>query len=216
MKIAAAIAASAIAGIATADVIQYDASFNLARTNWSGSMVLPKFDPALGVLDRVSWTVWANVEGSASFENLDAAPATITTSLQARITLSRPDLSPLQIVLPVVNNSDAAAAFDGTIDFGGLSGKSYTGLTASDSGSSSSVAPADLAAVTAASVGETISLPVTAIGDSRGTGAGNLLLLFQTFAASQVRVEYEYHQVPAPAAAGMLGLGGLMVARRRR
>jgi hypothetical protein len=179
-------------------------------------MVLPKLDPALGVLDRVSWIVSANVEGSASFENLDAAAATITTLLQARITLSRPDLSPLQVVLPVVNNTDSAAAFGGSIDFAGTSGKSCTGLTASDSSSSFSVAPADLAAVTAASIGETTLLPVTAVGDSGGTGAGDLLLLFQTFAASQIRVEHEYHQVPAPAAAGVLGLGGLMAARRRR
>ena len=216
LKLISAAAVVSLAGIAAAEQVCYNSSFELASTNWSDAMVLPKFDPALGALDSVSWTVAGHVEGSASFESLDAQPATVTTLLQARISLLRPDHTPLQIVLPVVSHSDSASAFDGTIDFAGTSGKSYSNLSADQSGSDMTSLAADLAAFTAAFNGETISLPVTAIGDSRGTGAGNLLLLFRTFAATDVSVCYNYHAVPAPAAAGVLGLGGLVAGRRRR
>jgi hypothetical protein len=137
MKNVALLTVLALAGVASAESVSYSSSFALARTNWANTMTLPKFDPSLGVLDSVSWTVGGGVNGNASFESLDASPAMISTSLSARITLSRPDLTPLQVVLPVVNNTDSVSAFDVGIDFAGTSGKAYTGLTASDSGSSS-------------------------------------------------------------------------------
>lgn len=216
MKKIALLAVLAAAGVANAAEVCYDGSFSLARTNWSDSLVIPKFDPALGTLLSVRWSVTGNIEGSAAFESLDASATTINTALSATITLTRPDATPLQVIIPVAMNSDGAAAFDGTIDFGGTSGKTYPGLMASDSGSSSTNAPADLALFTAAMLGETISLPVSAVGSSTGSGAGNLLLLFNTFAGASVEVCYEYEPVPAPGALALLGLGGLVAGRRRR
>lgn len=216
MKIAV-LAVAALAGAAVAnETISYDATFNIARTNWSSNLVIPKFDPALGNLVRVSWTLGGTVNGSASFESLDASDATITTALSATITMYRPDNSVLDVVIPVVNNSDAATAFDGTIDFGGTSGKSYNELSGSDNVSDDTTANDDLALFTAAFNGETISLPVGAVGSSSGSGAGNLLLLFNTFAGADVKVTYEYEAIPAPGAIALLGLGGLVAGRRRR
>jgi len=171
MKNVALLTVLALAGVASAESITYSSSFALARTNWADTMTLPKFDPSLGVLDSVAWTVGGGVQGNASFESLDAAPAMISTALSARVTLSRPDLSPLQVVIPVVNNTDSVSAFDGSIDFSGTSGKAYNGLTASDSGSSSSSSSADLALFTATFSGETIVLNVTAEGASTASTA---------------------------------------------
>ena len=83
MKIAA-LAVAALAGVAVAnETICYDATFSMSRTNWSSNLVVPKFDPALGNLVRVSWTLNGDVTGSASFESLDASDTTITTALAA-------------------------------------------------------------------------------------------------------------------------------------
>jgi hypothetical protein len=216
MKKIALLAVIAAAGAAQAAEICYDGSFALARTNWSDNLVIPKFDPALGTLISVSWSVSGNIEGSAAFESLDASATTIQTALSATIRLQRPDATDLQVIIPVAMNSDSASAFDGGIDFGGTSGKTYAGLTASDSGSSSSMSPADLALFTAGFLGETISLPVSATGSSTGSGAGNLLLLFNTFAGASAEVCYTYEPIPAPSALALLGLGGLVAGRRRR
>jgi uncharacterized protein (TIGR03382 family) len=54
------------------------------------------------------------------------------------------------------------------------------------------------------------------MGMSSGSGSGNLLLLFETFASASVRVCYEYTFIPAPSALGVLALGGLVATRRRR
>jgi len=194
----------------------YDTTFVSTRTNWNSAVVMPKFDPSLGELVRVRWRVVGQVSGNVSFESLDGAATTITTELSASITMTRPDSSVLSVVIPVVSNSDAVTSFDGTIDFSGSSGKSYAGLSGSDSANAASTAAADIALFTATTPGETISLPVVATGTSSGSGAGNLLLLFSTFASADVRVCYEYAIVPAPSAMAMLALGGLAATRRRR
>lgn len=194
----------------------YDVSLGSARTNWSSAVNLPKFDSSLGELVRVRWRIVGQVSGNVAFESLDGAATTITTELSASISLTRPDSSVLSVVLPVVNNSDSVTAFDGTIDFGGTSGMSYAGLSGSASANAASTAAADIALFTAAAPGDTISLPVVATGTSSGSGAGNLLLLFSTFASADVRVCYEYTVVPAPSAMAMLALSGLAATRRRR
>jgi hypothetical protein len=178
MKKIALLAVLAAAGTASAAEISYNGAFSLARTNWSDSLVIPKFDPALGTLISVRWTVSGNIEGSAAFESLDASDTTIMTALSATISLTRPDASPLQVIIPVAMNMDLASAFDGTIDFGGTSGKSYPTLSASDSGNSSTNAAADLALFSAGFIGETIALPVTAVGSSTASGAGNRMSAF--------------------------------------
>jgi len=216
MKIAA-LAVAALAGAAFAtETVSYDATFNMARTNWSANLVVPKFDPALGNLLSVSWTLNGDVTGSASFESLDADAATILTSLAATITMFRPDSSVLDVVIPVVSNSDSATAFDGAVDFDGTSGKAYTGLSGSAMETDSTTAAADLALFSASFIGETVSLPVTAVGSSSGSGAGNLLLLFNTFAGADVKILYTYEIIPAPGALALMGLGGLVATRRRR
>jgi hypothetical protein len=216
MKKIALLAVLAAAGTASAAEVCYDGSFALTRTNWSDSLVIPKFDSALGTLLSVRWTVSGNIEGAAAFESLDASDTIIMTSLSATISLTRPDASPLQVIIPVAMNMDLASQFDGTIDFGGTSGKSYPALSASDSGNSSTNAAADLLLFTAGFLGETIALPVTAVGSSTASGAGNLITQFATFAGASVEVCYTYEPIPAPGALAVLGLGGLVVGRRRR
>lgn len=192
-------------------------TFGPATTNWSTSLSLPQWDPALfpgQVLTGVSFTLAGDVFGSASFESLDAAPATVTMSLQATITLLDPNNVPIVTVIPVANTSDLASAFDGVIDFGGTSGKSYTGLSgsASNSGISTNL-PLFIGS-------GNVLLPVSATGTSSGSGAGNLITQFSTSAGALATVTYTFAAVPEVSTVLLCGLGGLAVVggivRRRR
>ena len=83
---ALALAGSASANIAT---VQYDDTVNLASTNWNDTVSFPQFDPNLGTLLSVTFELGGHVEGSAKFESLDNAPATVTMNLAAEIDLQR-------------------------------------------------------------------------------------------------------------------------------
>ena len=194
-----------------ADTISYNDTIPLSTTNWADSVSVPQFNPALGTLTSIDFYLEGAVQGSAKFESLDAAPATVTMNLQAQVTLQRPDLSNLVVALPVAATLDNVTAFDGTIDFGGTSGKTYPLLSSTNNNSFTSLLPADFLLFTG--VGNMV-LPVNAVGQSNGSGAGNLILQFMTNASAYVEVTYKY-DVPEPATASLLALGALALIRRR-
>lgn len=198
---------------ATADTIMFSDSVALQPTNFNSSVTVPKFNPALGTLTKVIFELSGHVEGQAKFESLDASPTMISMQLAAQVKLQRPDLSSLVIALPLAMTMDNASAFDGTMDFGGTSGKTYPALAGDDLEMSMTTAPVDLALFTGPG---NIMLPVMATGASSGSGAGNLLLQFSTSASSDVTVTYEYTVIPEPATALLISLGAMGLFRRRR
>lgn len=204
---------------AIASTVTYGpASFGPATTNWSSSLTLPKWDPALfpgQTLTGVSFTLNGSVSGSAKFESLDASPATVNMNLQATITLTDPSSNVLATVIPVASTSDLVSAFDGAIDFGGTSGVSYPALSGSNSASGSS---GNLPLFTGSG---NIVLPISASGTSSGSGAGNLITVFATAAGADASVTYTYQAVPEPstlvlAAFGTLAVVGACLRRRVR
>lgn len=165
-------------------------SIALQNTNWSSSVSVPKFNPALGTLLSIQFTLSGNVQGSASAESLDSSPTIVNTQSSANITLTRPDLTVLVITAPVANFSDAFTAFDNVIDFAGTSGATHAGINVVDTDMATSPPPAsDLLLFTGLG---NIVLPVTAVGTSQATGAGNLITQFMTAASASVEVCYTY------------------------
>ena len=202
------------AGVQAATISHGPFNIALSSTNWANSLNVPQFNPALGTLTQIDFSLSGHVEGTAKFESLDASPATINLSLQATISLQRPDLSSLVTVIPVANTSDNVSAYDNTMDFDGSSGKTYSGLSGNDTLMFSSPPPlADLALFTG--VGS-INLPVSATGSSSGSGAGNLITQFLTSASAEASVTYHYTPAPEPASLALLALGGSVALRRRR
>lgn len=187
--VALALSGTAVSGAAQQTQCFTD-SIPLQSTNWSNSVSIPKFDPNLGTLQSIQFSLTGRIQGSARAESLDAAPTVVTTSFSANITLTRPDLTPLVVTLPIANFMDSFTAFDGTVDFLGTSGATHAGIMAMDTQMQTSPPPAsDLALFTG--VGN-IVLPVTAQGSSIATGAGNLITQFLTDAAADVQVCYTY------------------------
>ena len=164
-------------------------SIPLATTNWNDIVSVPQFDPSLGVLLSVDFELTGGIFGSAAIESLDAQASTVTTSYQATLTLTRPDMSTLVVAVPMQQFVDNLTSFDGTIDFGGTSGITHGNISTQDVQSVNTTAPADLALFTGLG---NIDLPVDAVGSSTASGSGNLITQFLTDAEASVKVCYNY------------------------
>jgi hypothetical protein len=217
-----AIVCVALVGLAVslvkADTLTYNYSITLQSVGWTEDMIIPKFDPTLGTLNSITFTLQGTVTGDAKFESRDKDPSTVTMDLAAKIELQRPNNSTLVQIIPLAATSDNVTAYDGTTDFGGTSGKTYTGLSATQTDSSVSPPPAgDLTLFTGPG---NITLKVKARSASDASGPGNLVTQFSTNAGALATVVYDYTPVPEPTGmiAMLAGFGGLVgfIRRRRR
>ena len=184
---------------------------NLSTTNYTNSFTIAKFDDNGGqyVLESIEFKLSGHVEGDIEFESKDTSSATIDTNLSAMIQLKRPDGSLLITTMPTISKTDNVTAWDGTDDFGGTSGNTYTNVSADSIDSISSTTSADLALFTGT---DDILLPMVATGTSSGNGAGNLLLSFRTTASSSLEVIYTYSlptssPVPEPSVIALFAMG---------
>ena len=212
IAILAAISGSATAGLSES----FSGSFGLATTNWTEAFSINGFDTRGGnrELLEVNIHLTGDVNGIAMAESLDASPATIELNLQATLTLFlAASNTELAEVIPVVNTTFDAAAFDGDNDFAGTSGAVFSGLN-----NSASVweAISDAGVLALFTDVASIELSAEAFGSSFGSGAGNLITQFATEAGLGWEVEYKFREVPAPAGMALLGMGGLVTTRRRR
>jgi hypothetical protein len=108
---------------ATAATVTYSSNVIAPKTtNYNDVLVIPQFNPTLGVLQSIKVTLFGNLEGVVRFESRDAAPTTVFTSLVASLTLTRPDNSTIVVTIPAFSQSVAVGAYDGVLDFGGTSG----------------------------------------------------------------------------------------------
>jgi len=185
-----------LAQLASAQLQQvcFNDTIPLQPTNWSSSMTVSKFDPNLGTLVSIDFTLSAQSQGDARAESLDASAAQVTLTFQNTVTLTRPDTSVIVVTIPEAQFMHVLSAFDGMIDFGGTSGVSHLGLVANDSDSvTAPPPPSDLALFTGpAGLPGTITLPVAASGSSSASGPGNLTSNFTSAASASLQVCYNY------------------------
>jgi hypothetical protein len=169
----------------------YTDTIPFATTNWNSSVSVPQFDPGIGLLRGVRFELTGSISGSARVESLDASPTVVTTTYQADITLTRPDMSVLVVATPLEEFIDNLDVHDGLIDFGGSSGSSHDNLNVQATEVVTTISPADLAIFSGMGM---ITLPVDATGLSTASGSGNLITQFLTSAEASVKVCYFYEQ----------------------
>ena len=178
-------------------------------------LTVPKYNSPHAVLTSVAITFHGNVAGTIKYENKGATPDTITGHLQAVENLYDINNVLLITVTPEDTRSDTLPAYDGVTDFGGASGRTYTGVSDTASGGWSSSTALYLAMFTGAG---NLSLPTFALASSYAEGGGNLSSRFITDAGAWMSVEYTYDVIPEPGTIALvsLGLAGIGVWRRRR
>ena len=170
-------------------------SVPLQPTNWSTTINLPKFDPALGTLQSIQFTVETEVHGSVGVENTStSSPSDVDTHFENVIQLKRPDNSILATANPSADFTDTLAVFDNTIDFDGASGETHPNIIAVDTDMTTSPPPASDLPLFTGPLGNpgTIDLPVTAVGSASATGGGNIFVTFTSQAQATVTVCYNY------------------------
>lgn len=202
--------ALAVASANAATITYNSGTISDTPTNWSSSLGLQEFNPTLGTLNSITFTLNGDVSGSVKVENTGSSAATVNSALAATLTLERPDTTQLVVVLPKATFTDSLSAFDGTIDFGGTSGVTHSGISASTSQVSATLTDAtDLALFKGTGI---LSLPAVAVGSSAANGGGNLVAQFISDAGASASVTYDYTPgtpatTPEPSSMALMGLG---------
>ena len=225
---AAGIAALALSsGFAQAASVSYETSVATQLTNFKKDVGIQKFDSALGTLTSVDFFMSGDVVGSMSYENMSVSSALTTGTLSATVFLSAPTVTttPLVAVVPLANKADNLSAFDGLMNFGGTSGRTYTDLHGHAEGSSSFTNSSILSLFTGQGFLQAI---LGASATSVSSGSGNMISYFSTMAGGLARVTYNYTpaagigstsgSTPVPAAIWLFGsaMVGLVGAGKRK
>jgi hypothetical protein len=213
---------SALAVTLGANTLVENGSISLTSTNWSSSISIPQFNSSLGTLTSITFQLTGTSQGDVKFENKDwDNPATVSTSISSTVTLQRPDNSSLVIIVPTgATGADSLTAFDGTLDYLGSSGKTYTGVSgSSDNGTGLfDTTAADFILFTGPG---NIVLPITAVGGRSVSGIPSNWAIFanqQASAGATITYDYVPEGVPEPnlmllSGSGLLALG--LLGRRR-
>jgi len=194
-------------------------------TGWTDTFTLPKFNPALGTLDSVEFTMVGNILGAGEAENTQPVkPAILTVSFTGALTLTRPDTTALVTVAPTTGTvTESVSAFDGVQDFLGTDTASFTGLVGTETGNLSDTLAADLALFTGAgdiTLG-IASAPGTVLFESPFPGHFKNRILNE-LSSVNLKIKYLYAPVviPEPGSLALLALGlpvlGLWYRRKRQ
>jgi hypothetical protein len=192
----------AIPTIPAARTASQTTNFAPATTGWSGDATVTRFDPSLGRLVAILVTANDALSGTFAVENLDSAPAEIGYEEGATMIATIPGAAAPVIASASDSISFAAAAYDGTTDFAGLSGftipltvsSPVTGGSGLDGtsvigGTTTITAAAALAAFTGTG---TLTIPVDSVGRSVLTGPGNLSAFSTQQTGGSLSIQYLY------------------------
>jgi hypothetical protein len=172
-------------------------SFADSTTGWTNFVAAQQFDPSLGALEQVNFTLSSDIQASVAAENLDPTAASIATTQTATVTLDPVGSSQTLSTDASVATHTTLAAYDGSMDFAGPSGFIDQGLTAGPSNEYTSTATSSTSDDLAAYTGQgTVDLPIVSSSTATLDGPGNLLAQLLAQSGATVTVSYTYQPVP--------------------
>ena len=176
---------------------EYTQSIPLTETDFVQTISIPKFNSTLGELERVEISFSGRLRGAVQFESLDNQPSVVTTEMVATLALTGPGGAPLASASPTAIRSKQLQAFDGVLDFNGVSGGAFNNLMAADVSNVKVLSdPADLAPFLGSG---NVQLAMRATATASGSGAGNLALNYTALTSAQINVKYVYEAAVNPA-----------------
>ncbi|RIK37537.1 MAG: hypothetical protein DCC55_23950 [Chloroflexi bacterium] len=150
-------------------------------TNWSGTLALPQFDPALGELNAVRIAVEGFVQGDVQYENTGPNAALISATHSVTIHVTLPNNLAVESI-PSTTRVELVPPFDNVLDFDGLSGRTFS-ISNTKEISLTLTGAVDMAPFIGTG---NVSIPALASGISFIRGPGNLSALLRAQAASVV------------------------------
>lgn len=167
-----------------------------SRLWWTNFLSGPKFDESVwgAPLLKVEISAWAEFDVTVMAENVDSYACRLTFDYVGKVSVMDPNFTRSFTETSVgTERSFDAAAYDGTLDYGGTSGVTYPNIRLTNSSYFSSETQEDLDIFRGSG---TISLPAVATDELYVTGSGNVDYESDTYAGVKVRVTYTY--VPEP------------------
>ena len=211
-----------------AATLTYSGSVSLQRTNWSQTINLPQFDPALGTLNSITFSLSTYAEGICFGENGSvSSPTSLTLQLEAEVKMKNGsnllagtyhgfcnetiDVSvgegltgPLPIfgfTIPGFNGTGPDAAWRITQSSESNSNTIFSGFSPYEG------------------LG-TIPFTIGASAISKSSGGGNTLFMYQVKVQADASVVYDYTPVPEPSGiftvlAGLGSAAGIFIRRKQ-
>ncbi|MEH1778927.1 PEP-CTERM sorting domain-containing protein [Nostoc sp.] len=207
----------ATSGTANAASLSYTSSIDYDLTDITDApLSVQQFDSSLGTLKGVTIGFTGDILGNAGFENTGKSSTNITVNLASELSLELNNQS-LFTLNPQNSFSYKVGQFDNSIDFGGTSGKTVSGLTATQSGTQSFTNTQFLQSFIGNS---NIDFLFSATANSVVSGSGNIASYVQTLAKANIKVTYDYDDVKSiPEPSTTLGVGliaGLCLLSQRK
>jgi len=225
MSLRLATFAALLAGsLATAHAATSSSTYLLAEdlTDWSSSLDLSQFNPALGTLNSVTIELAASLSGSGGVENLQSQKSgRFGVRLDGNLAFDAPTAGAwLSFSRTLIDQTVTLTPHDGNIDLAGSSGTRWA-YSVQGSQSRSFTDALQLAAFTGTG---TVQSALSADAVSTIGGPSNRSANFDTTASGRVTVRYDYslagvNAVPEPGTWALMAAGlamVLMLASRRR
>jgi len=191
---------------AFADSITYSASFGPTTTNFSTPIMLPQFNPSMGTLTSITFTLDGQTIGSATVTNNSGATGDYLVAIFTDLTLLDPSNNTLASISPsFIQKLTIADGASGTASGTSLSSTDSATIT---SGFSPYVGSGD------------VTLTVTGVGFAAANGPTPYSVNSTTSGQGTISVTYNSTSVvPEPATLALFGSGllalGLLYQRRR-
>jgi hypothetical protein len=201
--------AVAVAGQSSAASLSFSDSAATQVPNWQDTLSIAQFDASLGTLTGVTLTFTGHNTGTLAAENLaTAGTLNLTGSASYSLNSAVWNLTGSATAAHVFN----AAGFDGSVDYGGASGATFTNATGEY------VNSITLTSGLEAFIGSgQLAFGVNVVGGSSYTGTGAAVVTFAQSADAELNVTYHYTTpsavttVPEPGTHALFWVGLVVV-----